>query len=86
MKASAGRALARALPLLILVPLLGGCAAYHRWQSRPAPPYPRMTPGVAYEIMRRQSQDKSVPMVEIAREILRTEPGYEERERKPAKS
>jgi rhodanese-related sulfurtransferase len=52
MKASAGRALARAVPFLILVLLLGGCAAYHRWRSRPAPPYPKMTPGVAYEIMR----------------------------------
>jgi response regulator NasT len=45
-----------------------------------------VTEQVAYEIMRRQSQDKSMRMVDIAREILKTEPGYEERERKPAKS
>jgi AmiR/NasT family two-component response regulator len=42
-----------------------------------------VTEQVAYEIMRRQSQDKSMRMVDIARDILKTEPGYEERERKP---
>ena len=39
------------------------------------------TEQVTYEIMRRMSQDRSVPMTQIALEILRTEPGYEDRSR-----
>lgn len=33
----------------------------------------------AYSILRRSSQDRSVPMVEIARAVLESEPGYEAR-------
>jgi two-component system, response regulator PdtaR len=33
---------------------------------------------VVYEMMRRQSQDRSVPMSTIARDILRSEPGFRE--------
>ena len=45
-----------------------------------------LTEQVAFESMRRMSQDKSMRMADVAREILRSEPGYEERERKPPKS
>ena len=32
----------------------------------------------AYRILQRTSQDRSVPMVEIARAVLASEPGFQE--------
>jgi rhodanese-related sulfurtransferase len=52
MKASAGRALRWAAPLLILALLAAGCSRFHRQPAAPKPPYAKMLPAVAYEITR----------------------------------
>jgi rhodanese-related sulfurtransferase len=54
MNASLGRALRWAAPILILCLLLGGCNLFRR--HKPAQPYKKLSPPVAYEIMRDSSE------------------------------
>jgi rhodanese-related sulfurtransferase len=43
---------ARLLPFLLAVLLLGGCAYFHRGQGRKVDPYRKLSPPVAYELIR----------------------------------
>lgn len=46
------RARRRAVLLLIPALVCGGCSRYRQWRARPRPPYHKLTPPVAYEMMR----------------------------------
>jgi rhodanese-related sulfurtransferase len=52
MNASRLRAQRWAVPVLILALACGGCARYHRWRTKPRQLYHKLTPPVAYELMR----------------------------------
>jgi rhodanese-related sulfurtransferase len=52
MNAFSRRARRRAVSLLILALAGGGCSHFHGWRSRPRPAYRKLTPPVAYEMMR----------------------------------
>jgi rhodanese-related sulfurtransferase len=52
MNVSRLRAQRWAVPILILALACGGCARFHRWRTQPRPPYRKLTPPVAYELMR----------------------------------
>ena len=43
---------ARCLPLLLAVQLLGGCSYWHRGQNSKIDPYRKLSPPVAYELIR----------------------------------
>jgi rhodanese-related sulfurtransferase len=42
----------RAAPLLAIACVLGGCAHVRAWMAKPRPPYRRLSPQVAYEMIR----------------------------------
>ena len=49
MKTSAGR---WAALLLILTVAAAGCSHFRGWMSKPRPPYKKLTPEIAYEMIR----------------------------------
>jgi rhodanese-related sulfurtransferase len=52
MNASRLRAQRWATLFLILALACGGCARFHKWRTKPRPPYRKLTPPVAYEMIR----------------------------------
>lgn len=52
MNAARLRAQRWATLFLILALVCGGCARFHKWRTKPRPPYRKLSPPVAYEMMR----------------------------------
>jgi rhodanese-related sulfurtransferase len=52
MNAARLRAQRWAALFVILALVCGGCARFHKWRTKPRPPYRKLSPPVAYEMMR----------------------------------
>ena len=52
MNAARLRAQRWAALFIILTLVCGGCARFHKWRTKPRPPYRKLSPPVAYEMMR----------------------------------